>query len=70
MEKPAFQQNVPIWHKSNLSVIEASAYFGIGEGKLRSLIRNPKCKYVLMVGTKTLIRREKFEKILDKAWSI
>lgn len=61
---------VPIWQKSNLTVEEASAYFGIGTQKIRALTDNPRCDYVLFVGSKRLIKREKFEKYLHTLYSI
>ena len=37
------KKEVPIWEKSNLTLEEASAYFGIGINKLRDMTndRNP-----------------------------
>lgn len=62
-------KEVPIWEKSNLTIEEASAYFGIGEKKLRSLCNEDKT-YVLFVGNKRLIKRKLFEKFLESAYSI
>lgn len=31
------KQEVPIWEKANLTVEEASAYFGIGLNKIREI---------------------------------
>lgn len=61
---------VPIWQKSNLTVEEAAAYFGIGTQKIRALTDNPRCDFVLFVGSKRLIKREKFEKYLHTLYSI
>ena len=61
---------VPIWEKSMLTVDEAAAYFNIGTKKLRELIDNENCEFVLHVGTKRLIKRRLFEKFLDQAYSI
>ncbi len=56
---------VPIWEKELLSVKEASAYFGIGENKLREITDNPESQSVLWVGSKRLIKREKMKKYLS-----
>ena len=53
-----------------LTVDEAAAYFNIGTKKLRELIDNENCEFVLHVGTKRLIKRRLFEKFLDQAYSI
>ena len=61
---------VPIWEKSFLSLEEAAAYTGIGMGKLRELSNQDNCKFVLWVGTKRLLNREKLDDYLEKAYSI
>ena len=61
---------VPVWEKSMLTVDEAAAYFNIGTKKLRELIDNENCEFVLHVGNKRLIKRRLFEKFLDQAYSI
>lgn len=53
-----------------LTVDEAAAYFNIGTKKLRELIDNENCEFVLHVGNKRLIKRRLFEKFLDQAYSI
>lgn len=58
--------NIPIWEKFTLSVEEASAYFRIGENKIRKLINeNPNAEYILWNGNRPQIKRIKFEKIID-----
>jgi excisionase family DNA binding protein len=64
------EKKVPIWEKANLTIEEASDYFGIGVNKIREITDNPKCECVLWVGTKRLIKRRKFEKYLDDLFSI
>lgn len=61
---------VPIWHKSNLTIEEASKYFNIGENKIRELTESSKCDFVLYVGCKKLIKRAKFEKYLYDEYSL
>ena len=62
--------NVPIQEKSNLTLEEAAAYFGIGVNKLREISNDPKCDFVLFVGNKRLIKRVPLEKQLAQAYSI
>ena len=59
------KQAVPIWEKTNLTIDEAAAYFGIGTNKLREITSNPDCDFVIWVGTKRLIKRAKLKKYLE-----
>lgn len=61
---------VPIWEKSNLTLEEASAYFGIGINKLRDMTNDRNCKYVIWCGNKRLIKRKLFDEYLEKTYSI
>lgn len=61
---------VPLWEKRNLTLEEASEYFGIGTSKIRELTNQESCDFVLWVGTKRLIKRVKFEQYLDTVKSI
>lgn len=61
---------VSIWKKSNLTIKEAAAYFGIGEHKLRQLTEDEHCLFVLWVGRKRLIKRRKLDEFLEKQYSI
>lgn len=61
---------VPIWEKSNLTLEEAAAYFGIGINKLRELTNNDNCDFVLWCGSKRLIKRKKLDEYLEKVYSI
>ena len=48
-----------------ISVEEAAAYSGIGIKKIRELINEPDCDFVIKVGSKKLlVKREKFEKYI------
>lgn len=60
----------PIWEKDILSIEEASALFNIGEHKIRELSNQPNCDFVLWVGNKRLIKKNLFEKFLEKSFSI
>ena len=61
---------VPVWEKKNLTVEEASALFNIGENKIRELSDQDDCEFVLWVGRKRLIKKNLFEKFLEKSFSI
>ncbi len=45
---------------------EAAAYSNIGINKLREIIKDKDCSFVICVGNKRLIRRKKFEEFLSK----
>ena len=64
------KKEVPISEKSNLTLEEAAAYFGVGVNKLRELTEDRNCKFVLWVGSKRLIKRRQLDDYLDKAYSI
>lgn len=61
---------MPIWHKSNLTLEEASAYSNIGLHKLREITNDENCSFVLWIGSKRLIKRELFDKYLSDTYSI
>ncbi len=64
------QLNVPIWQKVTLTVEEAIAYSNIGENKLRELINEPSCTFVLLIGKRKLVKRKEFEEFLSKRMAI
>ena len=66
----AKSRQVPIWEKSNLTLEEAAAYSGIGINKLREITNEDKCKFVLWVGNKRLIKRRLFDGFIEQAYSI
>lgn len=58
---------VPVWEKYALTIYEAAEYFGIGEHRLRTLVReNRQVDFVLWIGVKVEIKRELFEKFLNE----
>lgn len=57
---------VPIWRKLNLTVEEAALYSNIGENKIRELIEQPGCKFIIEKGKHKLIKRKQFEEYIDK----
>lgn len=63
-------KKVPIWEKSNLTLEEAAAYYGIGVNKLREITNNDNCKFVLWVGNKRLIKRKLMDQYLEQTFSI
>ena len=64
------KREVPIWEKSNLTLEEAAAYFGIGINKLRELSEDKNCRFVLWCGSKRLIKRRMLDNYLEKMYSI
>ena len=63
-------KEVPIWEKSNLTLEEAAAYYGIGINKLRELANGEDCTFVLWCGSKRLIKRKKLDEYLERTYSI
>lgn len=61
-------KEIPIWEKSNLSLEEAAAYSGIGINKLREITNEDRCKFVLRVGNKRLIKRRLFDQFIEQAY--
>ena len=51
------QKTVPIHEKVAMTIEEAAAYSSIGQNKLSELLKNPRCPFVLYVGTKKLVKR-------------
>ena len=63
-------KEVPIWEKTTLTIEEAAAYSNIGQCKIRELISEKNCPFVMFVGKKQLIKRKAFEKYIDQTYSI
>lgn len=61
---------VPLWHKSNLTIDEAVAYTGIGRDKLREMTNREDCPFVLWIGNKRLIKRKVFDDYIAKMYSV
>ena len=59
------KDSVPIWHKQNLTLEEAAEYSNIGINRLTMLVKQPRCKFVLQVGSKRLIKRVLFDKFIE-----
>lgn len=61
------KEAVPIPQKLLLTVEEAAEYSHIGVHKIRELLEEKDCDFVLKKGSYSLIKRVKFERyILDK----
>ena len=58
-------EKVPIKDKVTLTVTEAAEYSNIGINKLESLLRSPRCPFVLYVEKKKLVKRKEFEKFIS-----
>ena len=58
-------ENIPVFEKLTLTVKEASLMSNIGEHKLRSIAKEPGCRFSLFVGRRILIKRKNFEEYLN-----
>lgn len=58
---------VPIHLKETLTIKEAAEYSNIGINRLESLLRMPRCPFVLYVGNKKLVKRKEFEKFISES---
>ena len=64
---PECSPKIPFWERYTLSIEEAAAYFRIGENKLRKIISEDKdADFVLWNGTRSQIKRKKFENYIDR----
>lgn len=63
-------KEIPIWEKSNLTLEEAAAYSGIGINKIREISNVKDCDFVLWVGNKRLIKRQRFDQFINRSYSL
>ena len=56
---------LPIDRKMLLSIREAAEYSNIGINKIDELLKQPNCPFVLVVGTKKLVKRKAFEAYIE-----
>lgn len=56
---------IPIKDKINLTIKEASIYSNIGETKIRKMLSEKMCPFLLKIGNKHLVKRSEFEKYLS-----
>ena len=61
---------VPICDKVALTIEEAAEYSNIGQNKLSNLLKQPRCPFVLYVGTKKLVKRKEFERFISESIEI
>lgn len=62
---------IPIWKKELLTIKEAAALFGIGENKLRDIVREDQYgKLSIFIGNKRLIKRERMHDYILREYSI
>ena len=62
---------VPIWMKYTLSIEEASAYFRIGESRLRNFLADHlDADFIFMNGNRIQIKRKMFEHFIDTSTTI
>ena len=61
------KQTVAISDKVALTIEEAAEYSNIGQNKLSALLKEPRCPFVLYVGTKKLVKRKEFEKFISES---
>ncbi len=66
MEDKKNRINIPIWEKYALTIKECAEYSNIGENRLRELIKTDGDSFVLVIGNKTLIKREAFKAYMNK----
>ena len=64
------KNEVPIWEKSNLTIEEAAEYSNIGQNRISNLLKEPRCPFVLYVGSKKLVKRKEFEKFISESVEI
>ena len=60
---------VPLWHRSALTLEEATAYTGIVRNKLIELSEDPNCDFVIWTGRKRLFKRRKLDEFIDNSYS-
>ena len=58
--------SMPLWERYLMTIEEASSYFRIGVNKLRQLANEYKEECVVMNGNRMLIKKKKFEKVIDR----
>lgn len=70
MKKEERNNLIPVWERATLTVEQAAIYSGIGMNKLRELSDREDCDFVLWIGTKRMIKREKLLEYINKSYSI
>lgn len=60
---------VPLWHRTTLTLEEATAYTGLGRNKLIDLSDEPGCDFVIWAGRKRLFKRRKLDEYIERSYS-
>ena len=68
VKQPKYE--VPLWHKTNLSIDEAVAYTGIGRAKLYEMTNREDCPFVLWIGNRRVIKRQVFDEYIANMYSV
>jgi hypothetical protein len=53
-----------------LTIEEEAEYSNIGQNRISGLLKEPRCPFVLYVGTKKLVKRKEFEKFISESVEI
>ena len=61
---------VPIWKKYAMTLEEANVYTGVSRKVLTRISNEPTCDFVLQIGTKRLLKREKLVAYINDAYSL
>ncbi len=64
------EEKVPIYNKCTMTIEEAAEYSNIGQNKIAELLKQPRCKFVLYVGTRKLVKRREFEEFISNSIEI
>lgn len=70
LEDTQVSRDVPIEYKQLLTIDEAAKIFNIGINKIREISNEPGCDFVLYVGSKRLIKKDKFKSFLYEQFVI
>ena len=63
-------EKMPICEKATLTSEEAAEYSNIGQNRLSTLLKEPRCTFVLYVGKKKLVKRREFDQFISKSIQI
>ena len=61
---------VPLWERTLLTFPEAAVLSGIGINKLRDIAKDPACDFIIWIGDRKMIKREKLKEYLLNAYSL
>lgn len=61
---------VPVWKKYAITLEEANAYTGVSRHVLKKISDDPECDFVIQIGIKRLLKREKLVEFINNAYSL